>query len=342
MGKRIGRQVRDGIGSIPNRLDRKGRERLTIMFIPHGNDRVFTVHMNWHMIGFIAGSIVLSIFLSFYGYYVHREKAIEIEKQQELYGINYTAAYNIDKQASLLVKKQRQLRENLEEIARLTNFSSTSLDLLPTSVSSREFGEQSLKKEVISRLAANTDYLHSTYVVAGLNSATNEDLFLLESLRFTVEKGYSVYNRMPLGRPIRAGYRDTSDYGIRVDPVSGAQMEFHSGLDMAGARGTPVEATAEGEVVTVMNWDAGYGNAVVIKHGYGFQTLYGHMERIAVRSGQRVVPGTVVGFMGSTGRVTGVHLHYEVWNGPSARTDPKPFVCAKDLSTARCRAFHAN
>lgn len=342
MGKRIGRQVRDGIGTLPDRLDRKGRERLTIMFIPHGNDRVFTVHMNWHMIGFIFGCIVLSIFLSVYGIYRHREHAIEIQRQQELYGINYTAAYNIEKQAANLVKRQRQLRENVEEIARLTGFESAGIERLPATVESREFGEQSIKKEVLAKLGANSDYLHSTYVVAGLNAAAYEDLFLLESLRFTVDDGYGVYNRMPLGRPLHSGYHDTSDYGIRVDPITGMQMEFHSGLDMAGPRSMPVASTAEGEVATVMNWDPGYGNAVVIKHGFGFQTLYGHLERVAVKSGQRVYAGTIIGYMGSTGRVTGVHLHYEVWNGQSNRTDPKPFLCAKDFTTQRCKAYHEN
>jgi murein DD-endopeptidase MepM/ murein hydrolase activator NlpD len=342
MKERIGRHLRDGIRSIPNRLDRKGRERLTIMFIPHGNDRVFTVHMNWHMIGFLAGSMALSIFLSLYGYYLHREKALEIKKQQELYGINYTAAYNIDRQTAQLVKHQRQLRENLEEIAKLTHFKTAALRLLPAAGSLQVSGEESLRKEALNRLAAGSDYLHSTYVAAGLNAAINEDLFLLESLRITADQGYGIYGRIPLGRPIRTGYRDTSDYGFRIDPVSGTQTEFHAGVDMSGSRGTPVEATAEGEVVTVMNWDPGYGHAVVIRHGFGFQTLYGHLDRTAVRSGQYVERGTIIGYMGSTGRVTGVHLHYEVWNGPSARIDPKPYLCAKDFRSDRCRAFHRN
>ncbi len=342
IGKRIGQQVRDSIGSIPNRLDRKGRERLTIMFIPHGNERVFTVHMNWHIIGFIAGSIILSIVLSVYGYYVHRERAREIQAQRQLYGINYTAAYNIEKQTARLVEKQQQLRENLEEIARLAGFSTTGLSHLPDSSTSLEEAHRAIKAEVLRRLAPNTDYLPSIYTTAGLNAATAEDVSILESLRHTVEDGYGVYRRIPLGRPLQASFRDTSDYGIRVDPVSGSQMEFHSGMDMAGRRGTPVLATAEGKVKTIMRRDPGYGNAVVIQHGFGFQTLYGHMERVAVRSGQTVRPGMVVGYMGSTGRVTGVHLHYEVWNGPGRRTDPKPFVCAQDFKTRRCRNFHAD
>ena len=340
IGKRIGRQVKDGIGSIPNRLDRKGRERLTIMFIPHGNDRVFTVHMNWHMIGFIAGSILLSVGLSFYGYYLHKGRAAEVQKQKDLYGINFTAAVDIEDQTTIFKKQQQKLRSNLTRIARLIGYQPDSLQQLPKPDDLRQMKERLIKNEVITRLDTGSDYLRSIYSVAGSGSVLYDDLSLVKSVDFSAKKGIGIYNQMPLGRPVSAGYRDTSDYGIRVDPITGAQMEFHSGLDMANSRGTPIHATADGEVVNAMHWDAGYGNAVVIKHAFGLQTLYGHMERLNVSQGQYVRKGAVVGFMGSTGRVTGVHVHYEVWQGNSQRTDPKPFVCAKDLASARCRSFH--
>lgn len=344
MSKKLGRGIKTGIGSIPDRLDRKGRERLTIMFIPHGNDRVFTLHVNWHMIGFVAGSVVASVMLSFYGYFLHRDKAIEAEQQKQLYGINYTAAYSIEKQSTRLQQNQGRLRENLLKIARLTAFDSSALELLPSVATSRERGEDQLAREVMERLGANQKYLHSTYTLAGLNTATDEDLLLLASVRSAAVDGAGVYMRIPLGRPVQVGrnYRDTSDYGIRVDPVTGAQLEFHSGIDMAGARGTPVQATANGVVQTVMSWDPGYGNAVVLRHGNGFHSLYGHMDRVLVRPGQVVFPGTQIGLMGSTGRVTGVHLHYEVWTGQSKRTNPEPFMCAKDFQSYRCRNYHDN
>lgn len=344
MGRKLGRGIKSGIGSLPDRLDRKGRERLTIMFIPHGNDRVFSLHVNWHMIAFVAGSGVLSVFLSFYGYYLHRDKARDAERQKQLYGINYTAAYNIEKQSSRLAQNQRRLRDNLERIAKLTGFSGAALEMLQPTATSRDLGEGRLDREVIERLGPNQKYLHSTYTIAGLNAATHEDLVLLESLRTSVEDGYGAYNRIPMGRPlpVSSGYRDSSDYGIRVDPVTGAQLEFHSGIDMPGARSTPIAATAEGVVQSVMSWDPGYGNAVVIRHSFGYHTLYGHLDRALVRPGQVVFPGTEIGLMGSTGRVTGVHLHYEVWAGPSKRTHPEPFICAKDFESPRCRNYHEN
>lgn len=341
ISKRIGQRMSDTISTIPNRLDRKGRERLTIMFIPHGNDKVHTIHMNWHIIGFILGSIILSIVLSVYGYYLHQNYALEVKHQKELFGINYTAAHDIDKQSRTLLKYQDQLRSNLQEIAQISGYSPARLNLLPSIRSSRQTGEQILKSETLKRLGPNNDYLQSTYAVAGLNQTVNVDLRLIESLKLFLEKGFGATSYLPLGRPLTDSYRDTSDYGIRIDPITGMQMEFHSGLDMAGSRGTPIKVTAPGEVEKVLSWDMGYGNAVIVRHAFGFHTLYGHMERTIVRPGQRVYPGMVVGYMGSTGRVTGVHIHYEVWNHQNKRTDPEPFVCAQDLKSQRCKIFHS-
>jgi murein DD-endopeptidase MepM/ murein hydrolase activator NlpD len=105
--------------------------------------------------------------------------------------------------------------------------------------------------------------------------------------------------------------RLASGYGYRIDPVY-KTVKFHAGLDFAAPQGTPIYATADGRVVTSGNTGNGYGNHVVINHGYGYETLYGHMVRVKVRSGQTVKRGEVIGWVGSTGKSTGPHCHYEV------------------------------
>jgi murein DD-endopeptidase MepM/ murein hydrolase activator NlpD len=92
-------------------------------------------------------------------------------------------------------------------------------------------------------------------------------------------------------------------------------IKFHAGLDFAAPQGTPIYATADGRVTTAGNTGNGFGNHVEINHGYGYETLYGHMFRIKVRSGQVVKRGEVIGWVGSTGKSTGPHLHYEVHKG---------------------------
>ena len=105
--------------------------------------------------------------------------------------------------------------------------------------------------------------------------------------------------------------RIASGFGMRIDPVYGTP-KMHKGLDFTAQQGTPVYATGDGVVVESGFSEDGYGNKVVINHGYGYQTLYGHMIRVKARARQKVKRGEVIGWVGSTGKSTGPHCHYEV------------------------------
>jgi murein DD-endopeptidase MepM/ murein hydrolase activator NlpD len=105
--------------------------------------------------------------------------------------------------------------------------------------------------------------------------------------------------------------RLASGFGYRIDPVY-KTTKFHAGLDFAAPQGSPVYATADGLVQLSGNTGNGYGNHVIINHGFSYETLYGHMVRVKVKSGQKVRRGEVIGWVGSTGKSTGPHLHYEV------------------------------
>lgn len=103
----------------------------------------------------------------------------------------------------------------------------------------------------------------------------------------------------------------TDGFGGRRNPFGGVSSEFHPGQDIATIWGSPVEVTAAG-TVTFAGWQNGYGNVVVVDHGRGLTTRYGHLSQIGVAEGQQVNRGDVIGNVGSTGRSTGPHLHYEV------------------------------
>ena len=105
--------------------------------------------------------------------------------------------------------------------------------------------------------------------------------------------------------------RIASGFGYRIDPVY-KTVKMHAGLDFAAPQGTPIYATANGTVETAGNTGNGYGNHVVINNGYGYETLFGHMYRVKVKPGQKVKRGEVIGWVGSTGKSTGPHCHYEV------------------------------
>jgi murein DD-endopeptidase MepM/ murein hydrolase activator NlpD len=102
----------------------------------------------------------------------------------------------------------------------------------------------------------------------------------------------------------------TSGFGMRADPFTG-RPDFHSGLDISADHGTPVKATADGKIESA-EYSGNYGNAVVITHAFGIATRFGHLSRFAVRPGQHIKRGDVIGFVGSTGRATNTHLHYEI------------------------------
>lgn len=116
----------------------------------------------------------------------------------------------------------------------------------------------------------------------------------------------------------------TSGYGWRRNPVSRRGYRFHSGLDVANKRGTPIVAAADGVVVKA-EYNSGYGRQVTIDHGYGITTTYSHCHRLLVREGARVQGGQRIGTIGSTGRSTGPHLHYEVHLDGNA-VDPMDYV----------------
>jgi murein DD-endopeptidase MepM/ murein hydrolase activator NlpD len=109
--------------------------------------------------------------------------------------------------------------------------------------------------------------------------------------------------------PVR-GYL-SAGFGNRKDPFTG-QRDFHSGIDISTPIGTRIFAPADGVVLSASTQGA-YGNSIVVDHGYGVVTRYGHLDAYGVRAGQRVRRGDLIGFVGSTGRSTGPHLHYEVW-----------------------------
>jgi murein DD-endopeptidase MepM/ murein hydrolase activator NlpD len=114
-----------------------------------------------------------------------------------------------------------------------------------------------------------------------------------------------------------------SGFGLRIDPVY-KTVKMHAGLDFAAPQGTPIYATANGVVKIAGYSEGGYGNHVVINHGYGYETVYGHMVRVKTRTGQRVKRGEIIGYVGSTGKSTGPHCHYEVHKG-GQKLDPVYF-----------------
>ncbi|WP_300378969.1 M23 family metallopeptidase [Henriciella sp.] len=134
-----------------------------------------------------------------------------------------------------------------------------------------------------------------------------------------------VVDNLPLGGPVGVPWRITSNYGLRTDPFN-KRPGWHNGIDVGAYWNAPITSTGPGKV-SFAGTKSGYGRVVEIDHGHGFKSRFGHLKRINVKKGDTVAIGDVVGAMGSTGRSTGPHLHYEVWfNGKPY--DPVEFLKA--------------
>ena len=181
---------------------------------------------------------------------------------------------------------------------------------------------------VLRRIASSSVGVGGPLEPVGGSDATFKQLFTSWKKLDSISQGAIA---VPSEKPVRTA-AFTSGYGVRSDPFRGAAA-MHAGIDLAGPVGTPIYATADGVVSDAGYNSGGYGNLVKINHGRGIETRYGHLSAIMVAAGQRIARGQQIGRMGSTGRSTGSHLHYEVRIDGRA-VNPIPFMKSTDYLLA--------
>ncbi len=150
-----------------------------------------------------------------------------------------------------------------------------------------------------------------TYGVTRLNYQTILERSSLDQIQTTLRKNNEIIDNTPTIWPAYTPYVSiSSSFGNRINPVTG-RYQFHGAVDIKGRRGDKIIAAADG-VITSAEWKGNLGQAVIIRHKYGYETTYGHLDAILVKVGQSVKKNDVIGKMGATGRATGVHLHYAI------------------------------
>jgi murein DD-endopeptidase MepM/ murein hydrolase activator NlpD len=230
------------------------------------------------------------------------------------------AVSRIDERLAQLDHAQQGLINNVEEITdrrlrELKSIIAMTKVVNPDDLLKRSAGDQALGGPFID-LAGGLD------LAGGDESAFNKQLFRVsQNLKKMSDLEESIA-RMPLAEPL-VSYRKTSSYGSRRDPFNG-RMAFHSGEDMAAPYGSTVYAPGAGKV-TFAGWKGGYGRIVEIDHDNGFRTRYGHLASISVKAGQKIAFREIIGKVGSSGRSSGPHLHYEVWFDSIVR-NPSKFI----------------
>ncbi|HUF24591.1 MAG TPA: M23 family metallopeptidase [Vicinamibacterales bacterium] len=167
---------------------------------------------------------------------------------------------------------------------------------------------QNLPKNVRERAMGGGSAAAPENTIGVLRGVLNVIDAQVSSVRSAVERQQLLANATPSIWPTTGWL--TSSFGGRVDPFTGGR-DYHAGLDISADKGKPVRATADG-TISESGWSGNYGNMVLVGHRFGLSTRYGHLSRLAVARGQFVRRGEVIGYVGSTGRSTSPHLHYEV------------------------------
>lgn len=218
---------------------------------------------------------------------------------------------------------------DLDERAVLDPVSLEALNQLPAELKARALagtaGADALAPDPLYAVALASPRTTFTFLTDLLGTLGGR----LQGIRYGVERRRALAAATPAIWPTRGWL--TSAYGYRIDPLTGIRT-FHRALDISTSRGEPVYATAAGRVASAKR-SGNLGNLVVLEHGYGLRTRYGHLSRFAVGAGQRVERGDLIGYVGSTGRSTGTHVHYEIW-ADGRPINPYRFLTPSDtLST---------
>jgi murein DD-endopeptidase MepM/ murein hydrolase activator NlpD len=258
------------------------------------------------VLGFIAGSIVTALIIVSIAFnYIDSPKEKVLRKQYELARQDY----------DILNDNVKKLQGQMAELEKRDNDVYRAIfEANPIPDSARAKAMEKQKEIQLVQSMESSDLQGS--IAATLNNLIQRVAYQKKS--FDEITGFIKNKEVllactPAIQPIsnKSLNRIASGFGYRIDPVY-KTVKMHAGLDFAAPQGTPVYATANGTVTIAGNTGDGYGNHVAINHGYGYETLYGHMYRVKARRGQRVKRGEVIGYVGSTGKSTGPHCHYEV------------------------------
>jgi len=279
------------------------------------------------LFGFLSALLVSSaIVITIYNKVIPKPLDMESKRRYDVMKENYNT----------INEKVKTLKEQLAVLEKRDNDVYRSIfeaNPLPDSARAKAIEQ----KQELDKINVMNDDILGKNIAISLNNITARMAYQSESynaidklIKNQDEKLASIPAIQPISN--KELNRIASGYGMRIDPVYGTP-KMHKGLDFTAPQGTPIYATGNGMAEVPGNSESGYGNHVVIHHGYGYETLYGHMVRVKVRNRQQVKRGEVIGWVGSTGKSTGPHCHYEVRINDNA-VDPIYFFF-NDLNAAQ-------
>ncbi|MEM7009464.1 MAG: M23 family metallopeptidase [Thermodesulfobacteriota bacterium] len=273
-------------------------DRYTIMLVSGGHQGATSFSIKKSHIRIAFCSIIIFAFVSLFSfgtsYVYYKDSARKSQSVNKLIGTINLLSQDIDENRLI----ESKLRDKLQGIEATLLEMQDILD----------------KKGIKKQLSIGGEFI----------PAERLSLSYVDYMKKDIDKMFNTMRNVPVGIPL-AG-KINSNYGYRKDPFT-KRPAFHSGIDIDANRGDNIVATADG-YVSYAAWRKSYGKTVIIKHKDGYKTLYGHLSKITVQEGDKVVVGDVIGKAGSTGRSTGPHLHYEVIKD-GKRVNPISFLSLK-------------
>ncbi|MBF8983528.1 M23 family metallopeptidase [Lutibacter sp. B2] len=283
-------------------FDRLKNESLSIMIIPHSGDNIKQVKFKKSILYYIiaiaiTSTILFSIsFVFLISNYTHTNKQMQ---EKDKY-ISHLEQIKI-KQSGQINELQTKTQLITEKLNMLTELETKVRNLVGL-----KKNNDSTQIKKVSR--SNTYPKKSDANLLELTSKINNKTDTLKTLIGDVNSQLNYLNAIPNRHPTIG--KVTSKFGYRVSPISNIR-KFHKGLDISNKTGTQIVAAGTG-IVTFCGWHSGYGKTIVLSHGYGYRSVYAHNSKNLVKVGQKVNKGDIIAKIGSTGRSTGPHLHFEV------------------------------
>ena len=295
-----------------NRFLEKGHERMTIMFIPHNEKKIFNFQISKFTISFFLLLFVIILVTSSYA--VIRNSAVKREEQRLLETYNDIRAQllQFEHYTGSIEELIEEIKPNIQDLYEITSGADDSGQLWTM----EDGSGKSLAREEKGQKTPS-----EFFMLKDLQKSVERTTTIIRTVKNFIKERSDVVINTPSMVP-NSGHI-TSLYGWRRDPF-GFGSDFHTGIDIAAPSGTKILATAPGTVVSA-GWSGGLGYTIRIKHKYGFETVYGHCSAVLVASGVTVRRGEAVALVGNTGHATGNHCHYEIRLGNN-HINPYPYM----------------
>lgn len=282
---------------IKHKHDWKNPKFFTLMVLPHDSTNIkkFNITSNWFKVFAIVSIIFwLSSLFMFFSYFNLKNKVAHLSEVEKINLKQKVEIENLNSKIQFIETQLARLQNIDLRVRELVNLDVNTIGTPSAGGVSKVNSEDMVK------------------VLEGKTASIEQEIKLreksLSELVEYLEDRRSLFMATPSLWPAKGLI--TSEFGWRKDPISGV-TEYHEGIDISAPSGTSVKAAGEGVVIESGN-DAGYGKAIVIDHGYGIVTRYAHLSKSYVVVGQKVKKGSVIGAVGSSGKSTGPHVHYEV------------------------------